>query len=463
MRIFGHGLIGLVIALVAFFAALRFVEVETSPPGFYLDEAAIAAQILCLRDSGHDLHGKTLPLFSEVLGGGYATPPMLYAGAAWTAVFGKSIASFRSLSAFFGVLFVIATYFLSLRIWRSQEAAWLSALCAAISPWAFQFSRISWDPALAPALMAAALALLFAEGAWIRRQAALAGFLAAGAAYSYPPLRVQLALVLPAVFLACFVRDRRLVKRKFLPFVATMLATALPLIIMTLNGQIQGRFNMLSVFNERYLSQFGEPTFTAGLIHFKDNFAAHFSMSYLALQGDANPRHSTGAFGEWSPLDLIALAIAVVLGAKAMNARKRIGSSAVPFLFAAFGYLAGIVPSALTWESNPHALRSIGALVFLALGSGGALAMAWRAKRVWRIAVVTVAIGFSAYFYYDYFALYPTRVGLYFDARAVEAIERLRVEGNLTEEAVRATPELKDYPVLALRYFQQASGVLTCE
>ena len=38
-----------------------------------------------------------------------------------------------------------------------------------------------------------------------------------------------------------------------------------------------------------------------------------------------------------------------------------------PFVFAAIGIASGITPAALTWESVPHALRSIGAWPFFAI------------------------------------------------------------------------------------------------
>jgi hypothetical protein len=46
-----------VILLTIAVTALRFVALERSPPGFYVDEAAVSAQVICLRESGHDNSG----------------------------------------------------------------------------------------------------------------------------------------------------------------------------------------------------------------------------------------------------------------------------------------------------------------------------------------------------------------------------------------------------------------------
>lgn len=456
-----------VAALVVALCVLRFVALDVNPPGFYVDEAAIAGQVACLADSGHDLSDRAWPLFTPVLGGGYATPPMLYLGAAWTKVFGTSIASFRGFSAFFGVLFVFGTYLFSLRIWRSKDAAWLSALCAAISPWAFQFSRISWDPAVAPAFLALALAFFFTMGPHANRWAALGGLMASAAAYSYPPLRVQLLLVVPAAFLVSRFIDRKHIRARALSFLVPLVITLLPLIILTVRGDIQGRFRMLSVFNENYLRQFGEPTIFAGLWEFTKNFASHFTPDYLLLRGDLNPRHSTGIVGQWSSLEILAVAVVIVIALRFIKGqvreRRRPGRGADLFAFAAFGYVAGVVPAALTWESNPHALRSIGALVFLALGAGGALALVWRQGRSWQVAIVVVAVGFALIHQTDYFFRYPRRAALYFDLTGVRKLQTFKESGVLTDEAAHATPELRDYPVMALRYFQMRDEVVRCK
>ncbi|MES2963057.1 MAG: glycosyltransferase family 39 protein [Bdellovibrionota bacterium] len=464
MSILRPNLSASIAALVVTMCALRFVALDVSPPGFYVDEAAIAAQVLCLRDSGHDLFDQRWPLFTPVLGGGYATPPMLYLGAAWTKFFGGSIASFRAFSALFGVLFVGASYLLSLRLWRSKDAALLSALCAAISPWAFQFSRISWDPALAPGLLALSLALFFTGGRHAIRWSAVSGIVAAAAAYAYPPLRVQLVLVVPALFVVLRRVDRESASKRSVVFATALSIAVMPLVVLTVRGDIQGRFNMLSVFNENYLRQFGEPSFFAGLWELVKNFGSHFSPRFLLFRGDGNPRHATSVFGEWSPLEVLACAIVLAILFKFLRERRRPSRSATLFTFAAFGYAAGVLPAAMTWESNPHALRSIGALVFLSFGAGGALALVWHRGRRWQSSIAVLALGFCIFFYADYFFSYPKRAEIYFDTPGVRkllAFERDSVP--LTDEAAHATPELRDYPTLALRYFQMESGIYRCK
>ena len=62
-------------ALLALLIVARFHGPDRAPPGFYVDEAAIAAQVICLRTTGADADGNPWPLFAPVLGGGGPEQP----------------------------------------------------------------------------------------------------------------------------------------------------------------------------------------------------------------------------------------------------------------------------------------------------------------------------------------------------------------------------------------------------
>lgn len=455
----------IVMTIVFVATAARFAFLELAPPGFYIDEAAISAQVICLRQSGADLLGNHFPLFAQVLGGGYATPAYLYSGAAWTALFGDSIASFRGLVAFYSALFIGGTYVLGLRFWKSQPAAWLCALAAAISPWGFQFSRIAWDPALAPAFSVWAFAFLWVAddgnnktAAWV--QTFVGGICLSLAAYSYPPLRVQLAIITPfALYLLC-VRERRDWKRAAL-FVGVATLWSLPLLAMTFSGELQARFAMLSVFNPDYLRQFGEPSFGAGLVELAKNFGSHFTPSYLVLSGDANLRHSTQSFGEWSWLDLFAVIVALVALIKFAIGKKLKAIRWDRSTFVVVGYLAGVLPAAMTWESNPHALRSIGATVFLALGVGGALHYAW-ALRSMRVTIIAISIAFLLFFGKIFALDYPQKSYAWFDTVVVQVAQQLAHQGRIQELGAELKRSGLVYDPMAIRYYELANGQSKC-
>jgi dolichyl-phosphate-mannose-protein mannosyltransferase len=444
------------VALAA--GALRFVALDVSPPGFYIDEAAIAAQVICVRQSGKDIFGTPWPLFSPVLGGGYVTPPYLYSGIAWTAVFGDSIVAFRSIAALFGALTVVGVFCLAQALWRRRPVSGLAALCASLSPWGFLFSRIAWDPPLAPCLFVWGLFLLLQDSRWPRLSAGLGGISVALACYSYPPMRVQAALTIPVCLLLAYRRGRRWAV--IAPFAITLSVALIPLARMMMSSQFQGRSSYLSIFNEHYLSQFGGFSVPLVLRLFFGNLATHLSPGYLFWSGDRNLRHSTQASGEWGALEILGLATALGL----LLARRSIWrdrGEALSLGLTVIAYVFALVPAALTWEANPHALRSIGGYPFVALLAGFALA---RGIEVWPrlpAVILIVALVCGGWYFWDFFTRYPGRAAAWFNAPVAERALAIPKTGRVADYDLLHSIE-GGYPDLAIFYFKLSSGSVMC-
>lgn len=81
----------ILIVLVLLGLSLRFVGLEQSPPGFFLDEAHHATVSVCLAEQGTDADGHFLPLFAEDLSGGECGAPFAYPQAVWSEIFGKGV------------------------------------------------------------------------------------------------------------------------------------------------------------------------------------------------------------------------------------------------------------------------------------------------------------------------------------------------------------------------------------
>jgi hypothetical protein len=440
----------LLVTVVAVIA--RFVALEASPPGFAEDEAAISAQIICVRETGADATGTRWPLFVSVLGGGHTNAPYLYSGLLWTAAVGDSIASFRALAALFGAFTVAGVWFLGLVLWEDRQAAGLCALCAAISPWAFQLSRVAWDPAIAPCLLTWAIALFLYQGRRPYLAAALAGLLSALALYSYPPLRVQAVLVLPAVLALSWWR-RTVSPEEWLRRIVTSAAVGgvvlVPLLHATIAGTINGRANTLGIWNRDYMARVGGFSVANVLKVFLANLRSHFDSSYLFLTGDPNLRHATGRAGQWSWLEILAALVLPFLFVR----RVLSGREKAVLVFASVSYVAGVSAAALTWESNPHALRSVGAYPFLALAAGGVLYCWSRIAPKGRALVPVVAVLFFSWFAVDYFGPYSRRAEPWFRKPS-------GVAGGTTLESV--VSRRSRYPKLSMLYYQLADGSRRC-
>jgi 4-amino-4-deoxy-L-arabinose transferase-like glycosyltransferase len=442
--------------------ALRFVALEHSPPGFHGDEFRAALNLICLGETGESAYGERWPLFVGGGGEGFYTPPFLYFGAAWAKVFGYSIASFRAIAAFFGVLTIAALYAWVRRAAGPEIAGW-SAFVAALSPWSFQFSRIAWDPPLAPAFLM--LGLL----AWSLPRAApaglLSGSLVALAMYAYPPMRIQAPLVFGAL-IAVELLQKRLRARAFVAFALSALLVALPLLAYTIRGEINQRGLAEAVFSPAFVeaNRGASSPIVFILKTTLANFAAHFSPGYLFFTGDANARHSTQRIGELGFVEVLAVGVGVMLllerlfGARAearggapaglWGARRLVG-------FCGFAALAGILPAALCFTGVPHALRSIGAWPFAAVVSGYLL---WRFARDGTRAVAVigaVALLHTAYFAHAYFVVYPTTDDRWFHGLLKRSLTASQLHTPEARQAAAIAPE-------AYRYLRILEDGLDC-
>jgi hypothetical protein len=451
-----------IVAAVAVFLLLcRFVALEHSPPGFWLDEYLGALHLICLAQTGSSGTGDHWPLFTFGWGGGFYTPAYLYFGLVWTKLFGTSIAAFRGIPAFFTGLTILGVYALARRMAGARFAFWAFVL-ACLSPWSFQFSRVAWDPPLAPAFLVWACYFWFGRRTIV--DGLVSGILFAVAVYTYPPTRIQTPLLVGVLF-ALGLRARTLRLGRIVTLLATVGVLLIPLARHSLSGHFTGRSMRLAIFSPEYLREHrGIWTPFAFFVRtLLDNLGLHFRPSFLFLTGDPNLRHSTQLFGELGLLDDLALVLGILLLGAALRGRaapvaEELDAAAVRryFALAVAGIVLGMLPAALTWEGLPHALRGIGAWPFVSLLGGGLLGLAekeWRA--IGPVACVT-AVVHAALFLFLYFWVYP---GLAREAFNVPIYEALTDIPHLSDEAKAGLARSEPY---AVRYYLIRSGQDDC-
>ena len=110
-----------------------------NPPGFYTDEASIGFNAYKILTTGHDEHGKFMPVFFEAFGE-YKSPFAIYPVVPFIAAFGVTESAVRLAQVVFGLLDVVAMFFLARAIWNSSVGL-LAAFVLAISPWHVHLSR----------------------------------------------------------------------------------------------------------------------------------------------------------------------------------------------------------------------------------------------------------------------------------------------------------------------------------
>jgi hypothetical protein len=190
--------------------AIVFLNVSPkNPPGFYRDETAIAYNAYTLGTSGKDEYGASFPLFIKSFGD-YKSPLYVYLLAGVFAVTGPSAHVARDFSAVLGLAAVLMLTYLAYALTRRVPLALAVGFLAGLSPYLFEISRLVFEVALEPLLIAAFLLVLHraSSGVWRRRQSVGLALLLGAMFYTYQAGRVFAPLFAIGVALF-FWRGRR--------------------------------------------------------------------------------------------------------------------------------------------------------------------------------------------------------------------------------------------------------------
>jgi hypothetical protein len=181
---------------------------------------------------------------------------------------------------------------------------------------------------------------------------------------------------------------------------------------------------VIGVFSDQYRELAGGHWYNYPVV-FLQNYFKHFSPRFLFVSGDSNWRHSTQNFGELGWLDILALVFGIALAVRKLrgNSKKMAAEGMGTLVWCA---AAGFVPAALTWESLPHALRSLSVWPFWAV-IAGCLLSAFVEEYAWGAPLTAaLAVAFFVTFSAAYFSRYPTLSRLHFYVPLKEAAEQAK-------------------------------------
>jgi len=356
-----------ILAIAAFF---RLWQLDSIPPSLWPDEAINANTAVNILDS------KTFQVFYPENHGreGFFFLLISFAFSA----FGISVWSFKLVPALAGILTVLGQYFLALELFRKKSVALLSAFFLAISFWHINFSRIGFRAILAPLILTFSFYFFFRG---LRTKKILdfifSGLIFGMGFHTYISFRLAVLVLAFILIFWLFVAIKENWKRKYLISAAALLfailVTALPIGIYFLEnpGDFMSRALGVSIFEQ------ANP-----VKEFAKSLAIHLSMFNFA--GDRNLRHNLSGFPQLSPIVGIFFLVGlfwairrIVISLKNHRA-SRLAEIGI-FLFLFVWFFALILPSALTVEGIPHALRSIGVIpaAYLFAGIGAYLVYQW--------------------------------------------------------------------------------------
>lgn len=442
----------------------RFLFLESSPPGFFVDEAHGGLALLCFAEHGGDYLGRSVSLFSESLNGGNWGPIFLYVGSIWVKAFGGTIVSLRVFQALISLSTIYFIYLIASTLHSKRTGVWC-ALIGLISPWSIQLGRMHWEAGFLPLLLLAGIYFALV-GYQSKYKMAFSGLMFALAAYAYPAGRIHAPLIILVLFFFLLANN----KVEFRPWLTMCLASliaVIPLGILIFSGELMGRGSLVGIYTEHYLSSIGkEQAFLPIAEVFLKNFFKHLSADFLILKGDGILRHHSGFAGQLSALEIFGIALYPIVALRFLYRKKTLKfcdnySWAPLFLF--FCFLICFIPASFTWDSIPHALRSIPGWTFSALLAGISLNyLSEKNKKAFAFFLI-IAIGYFSLYTHDYVKDFPNRSAIWFDIGDNQEGRRRANEDDWQPAIDRYANDPNENYLTHMRYWMTAYGNYSCE
>jgi hypothetical protein len=442
--------------IICFFSVIaRFVSLEESPPGLFVDEASCTAHAVCLKEFGMNCNKEKWPVYSVTWGHGRVGPVFQYLSVGWMSIFGSKINSFRLMTATSGIITLLLmslfAYFVG-----NRHIAFGVLLSGLLSPWLFHSSRVVWDPALGP-MMAMLTVYLFFQSKNNKLRflyILLASLSCVLTFHTYSPVGAQMFFL----FLMLFISQYWTGKFKFSSwFVFGLISTLLFLTIYWIDvTAVMGRAETVSIFGDHPQNPTAGQSYDKRIIQFVLNILAHFDYEYLFTEGEFNLRHTVHSFGVMSWVDAVGITLAAVLFIINFIFKKfrlkddeHVKYRAV-LTIGIIGFLSGAIGAGLTWDSIPHGLRSLGGAPFLCLFAGTCLAYVTRFIVI-RPIIMSFALYFAFVFYSYYFTQFKIDSAWWFDNDV--DIELKKAIVNKDRAGWDKFMKERGYPAQAKRYF----------
>jgi len=384
-----------IIILVGLF--FRLHNLAKNPVGFFCDEAERGVSAYSIILTGKDWHGDKKPIFFKAFGE-YTPPLQTYSMIIPIKIFGLNEFSVRLTSVFWGIISIIAIFFIG-RFFGSSYLALSSAFFLAIEPWSLHYSRYGAEITVYLSFFLISLALSL-QALKNKRFYPLAFFSWGLTLYSYNPAK----LIVPIFIIIFLIIDKKNLKTKTINQIKIgfifFILTSVPFLIHMFSGSGFIRFQQVSYF-------FKDVSLFEKVSVFFIRYLIQFSPSYLFFKGDPTfiTRHFTSGM---SPL-LIIQSFLISLGLIKIFLQKKY----LPILLS--WIIIYPLAGALT-EYGPLTSRSIiGAPLFALLSAFGLkfLIEFFKKKiltvRIISLLIISLSLLNFSYFYYFYMNKYPQK------------------------------------------------------
>lgn len=329
---------------------------KTNPPGFYVDESAIAYNAYCIAHTGANEFGTHFPVFFPVYTGGwtqYANPTQIYLLAIPFTVIRPGIHFARIYSASWVFVACLLLGLLAKRITGKESIGLLVTVIAIFTPWLFDVSRLVMETFFYPMAVVLFLIALYAaqkreSWTWFNVTTVAATLMLL--TYTYTIGRLLGPLLAAGLILFATSQTRLISIIRTWVFYGLSL---LPLFVFKSQhpGALTQRFYLISYIQP-------ESPWRQIVAQFIRAYFEDLSLISLLLDGDSNPRHHVaGTMGSFLigafALSLIGLVVILVRHWREPWWR-----------FVIFGAAVSVVPGSLTADQF-HSLRLVAYPVFL--------------------------------------------------------------------------------------------------
>jgi 4-amino-4-deoxy-L-arabinose transferase-like glycosyltransferase len=336
---------------------LRTYKLGTLPPGVYPDEAvngvdAITANATHNWQSFYTNNNGREGLFMNLIALGFS-------------LFGISVVTLKMWSVLFGTLTVLGMILLGEELLKSRRAGLIAGFLTATSFWAINFSRIGFRAIMLPFVLVWTIFFLI-RGIQKKKilDYILAGMFFGLGLHTYISFRIA-PLILVALLAAFIISRKRFLAthwKEILAFCVAAVVVALPMLLDFYHhpDHFSGRTNQVSVFN---------PAVNQGNLPLTLGKSFGLSFAQFNFFGDQNWRHNLPPWPEIFPtigiFFLVGIAYFIWEFFWLLWRRIRVGERSERFILVTLllsWFFVMILPSAISFEGLPHALRSIGTM-----------------------------------------------------------------------------------------------------
>lgn len=393
----------LLVAILIFSFLIRFWQIDKVPSAsLYGDELTEVYDSYSISKTGYSQTGDFLPWTFRMAEG--RPPGYVYFSIPFVSFLGPSIVGARLLSILSGVGIVLLMFYLG-KLLVNERIGFAAAILSSISPWAIHLSRAGFETnfALFLTLLGTVTFLKGKTKHWLFVLSALSFGLAI---HTYPTYKLTVPLLV--IFLILYQKAYLLLTNKKIYIAAcifSMIMIGAISIVFTqalLFGS-EGRILNINVFNQEKLREDitqkinydltleqTSPNIFKKFLHNKpleygfvigENYLQSFSLNFLFLHGDTNPRHNPATMGELYLVELITILLGLFYLLKTKNNNLKL----------IITWLA-IAPLPAAIISEPHALRNTLMLPPLLLLSATGFIFIWDSLKNGRLKFLSLLI-----------------------------------------------------------------------